>query len=42
LRKLVPLKRFLEDFEEGGDDADTLFIDPEDVVEIEEEDDEEE
>lgn len=41
MRKLVPLKRFLEDFEEGGDDSDTLFIDPEDVVEIEDDQEEE-
>jgi hypothetical protein len=35
-RKLVPMRRFLEDFEEGGEDPDTLYIDPDDIAEVEE------
>ena len=36
-RRLVPVKRMIEDAENQGLDLDELFVDPDDVVEIEEE-----
>lgn len=37
-RRLVPLKRAIEDAEERGADLNDLFIDPNDIVELEAED----
>lgn len=36
-RRLVPLKKAIEDAEERGENLDDLFIDPDDIVELEEE-----
>jgi len=36
-RRLVPLKRIVEEAEERGEDLDSLFIDRDDIVEIDEE-----
>ncbi len=35
-RRLVPLKRAVKDAEERGEDLDDLFIDPDDIVTLEE------
>ena len=40
-RRLVPLKRAIEDAEERGENPDDLFIDPDDIVELEEVEEEE-
>ena len=37
MRKLVRISKVLEEAEERGDDLDGLFIDPDDIVELEEE-----
>jgi len=39
-RRLVPLKRAIEEAEERGEDTDALFIDPDDIVELEEDNEE--
>ena len=35
-RRLVPLKRLVEEAKDRGDDLDSLFIDRDDIVEIDE------
>ena len=42
MRKLVPLRRLLEDIEAEGLDPDQVFVDPDDIVELEEESESEE
>ena len=39
-RRLVPLRRIVREMEEQGEDPDVLFVDPDDVVEAEEDEDE--
>jgi hypothetical protein len=39
-RRLIPLKRAVKDAEERGDDLDDLFIDPDEIIELEESDEE--
>jgi len=36
MRQLIPLRRLVEEAEEQGDDLDSLFIDRDDIVEIDE------
>jgi len=36
-RRLVPLRRLIQDSEEQGEDIDALYVDPDDIVELEEE-----
>ena len=35
-RRLVPLKKAIEEAEERGENLDDLYLDPEDIVELEE------
>ena len=35
-RRLVPLRRIVEDTEGQGEDLDSLYVDPDDIVELEE------
>ena len=37
MRQLIPLRRLVEESEEQGENLDSLFIDRDDVVEIDEE-----
>ena len=39
-RRLIPLKRAVKDAEERGEDLDDLFIDPDEIIELEEGDEE--
>ena len=41
-KRLVPLRRLIRDAEELGDDPESLYVNPDDVVELEEADEEEE
>ena len=36
MRQLIPLRRAVEEAEERGEDLDSLFIDRDDIVEIDE------
>ena len=36
MRQLIPLRRVVEEAEERGEDLDSLFIDRDDIVEIDE------
>ena len=40
-RRLVPLRRLIEDTEDQGDNPDALYVDPDDVVELEDDEQEE-
>ncbi len=41
-RRLVPLRRIIEDVEEQGRDPDDLYADPDDIAELEEDEEQEE
>ena len=41
MRRLVPLKKAIKEAQERGEDLDDLFIDPDDIVEIDEDTEEE-
>ena len=41
-KRLVPLREIIEDAEDRGLDLDQILINPDDIVELEEEEDEEE
>lgn len=34
MRKLVKLQQIIDDVEDSGADLDTIFVDPEDLIEI--------
>ena len=35
-RRLVTIRKIVEDAEERGEDLDTIYVDPDDIVEIDE------